>query len=324
VATNSGGRARPWITAAKIAATAAVLVLLLSRIDPGRTLALWGRLRPGPALVAIALLAPNLACQYGRWRVGLRRAHPRARPTEAFRALLIGTAMAAVTPGSVGEFGQVMFLSPGGRRPMLGVLAISRLYVFFVAVAIGVGMWIYLPWLLRVSFETACAAGAAILAGMIAYVAAGEWFLRAPDRPFVARFVRRVPGLAPAFEGVKAVRVSDRARFMGWSLALELVFQTQLVWLARAFGAEVAWLPGIAAGAVATGIVSLLPPVTLGSVGVRESAAVVVWHQLGVAAPVAFNAAFSLFLLNVAVPGVVGLAWNAARAESAEGEEAAP
>ncbi len=103
------------------------------------------------------------------------------------------------------------------------------------------------------------------------------------------------------------------------SITTSLVYLTQLVFLMRSFGASVSWLDGIAAGAITFGIVTVLP-FTLGGIGVRESAAAIIWHQLGVAAPVAVNAAFLLFAMNVIVPGAIGITWNMLKGTVAQPE----
>jgi len=82
------------------------------------------------------------------------------------------------------------------------------------------------------------------------------------------------------------------------------------VWLMRAFGADVGWAEGLAAGAITFAIVAVLP-IAVGNIGVREGAAAYIWQHLGIEPAVSVNAAFMLFVINVVMPGIIGLIWNA-------------
>jgi len=303
-------RLRGWTAAVKIVVTVTVLVVLFSRVNPRAVVRAWAGVHPGWALAALVLVMPNLACQYGRVRVGLMRAHPGAGAIVTLRALLVGLAMGAVTPGRVGELGSAMFLPRGGRRRALGVLAVMRIYGFSTTVALGSVMWALEPGLIGLSLPTTRTLASLALAIVALIVAAGELVFRPSRQPWAERLSRRLRGGEDVFLGMKALHASDRAWFGVWSVGLSVIYLSQLVLLVRAFGGEVMWAEGIAAGAVTTGIVALLP-IAVGNIGVRESAAILVWQHLGVPAPVAFNAAFALFLTNAVLPGVAGLAWNA-------------
>src|SRR3990172_3486667 len=89
-----------WATALKVLITVVVLVLLFNRVDPRQVIGNWGGIGASRFLVALFLVVPNLACQYGRLRVGLARAHPAADGKSSLRALIVGLAMGAITPGS--------------------------------------------------------------------------------------------------------------------------------------------------------------------------------------------------------------------------------
>jgi len=316
-------RLRPWTTVIKVAVTVGVLILLFARVDLRSVLMLWGSIDPGWAMLALAFLVPNLYCQYRRWRVGLDRVHPSVGARDAFRPLLVGLAMGAVTPGRMGELGQVVFLPSGGRRRMLGVMAVMRLYGLVASLSLGLMMWAVRPDLLGLSTDAGRVVAASAVAGMVALVVMAEYMFRTTDHPRIRDLIERVPGVPQIFVGVQALKPIDRARFTFWSLAMSLAYLSQLVWLMRAFGGEVAWASGMAAGAITIGIVVLLP-VSFGNVGVRESAAVIVWSHLGIAEAVAFDAAFCLFLVNILLPGLLGLLWNAVRSRSKAHVPAAP
>jgi len=165
------------------------------------------------------------------------------------------------------------------------------------------------PALLRTDSRTAVCYGSAVLLVLAALTGVAEWYFRREEHFATGRLIRKIRGAEGVFAGVKTLSGKDRVRFCGWSLALSFVYLTQLTFLMRAFGAAVPLWDGLLAGAVTTGIVALLP-VAVGNVGVRETAAVVVWKQVGTNAAAAFNGAFLLFLINVVLPGLAGIVWN--------------
>ena len=303
-------RLKPWTGVIRGLIAVVVLVLLFSRVDPRRVVGVWAGIRVEWVVLALGLLVPNLFCQYRRWRAGLVRVHPAVSAKETVRVLLIGMAMGAVTPGRMGELGQVVFLPSGGRRRALGVMAVMRAYGFLTAVLLGFLMWAIMPGLLGVAPTLGRMVALALCGGVILVASLGEYVFRQTKGRLPDRIMKHLADVEDVFVGIRALTPSDRARFVAWSLLLSLVYLTQLVMLMRAFGGEVAWFPGVAAGAVTTGIVALLP-IAVGNIGVRESAAILIWQHVGIAAPVAFNGACTLFLLNVILPGTVGLIWTA-------------
>jgi glycosyltransferase 2 family protein len=308
-------RLRPFMVVIKIGITVGVLLLLFDRVDGRAVIALWSRIDPYWATLALVFLAPNLYFQYRRWRVGLARVHPSVGWQDAFRPLLVGFAMGAVTPGRMGELGLVVLLPPGGRRRMLGVMAVMRAYGLVASLSLGLVMLALRPDLLGFSTQTGRIGAVSALGVVLALVVAAEYLFDTTDHPRLVRLVERVPGVPQIFIGVQALLPVDRARFTIWSLAMSLAYLSQLVWLMRAFGGEVTWPIGMAAGAITIGIVAVLP-VSFGNIGIRESAAVVVWQHVGIAESVAFNAAFGLFLVNIVLPGLLGLVWNAVTSRS--------
>jgi len=52
---------------------------------------------------------------------------------------------------------------------------------------------------------------------------------------------------------------------------------------------------------------TMIPPVSLGELGIREGASVYFLTQFGETASVAFNASIFLFIINLLIPALVGL-----------------
>ena len=52
---------------------------------------------------------------------------------------------------------------------------------------------------------------------------------------------------------------------------------------------------------------TIIPPISLGELGIREGASVYFLTQFGETASVAFNASIFLFIINLLIPALVGL-----------------
>ena len=52
---------------------------------------------------------------------------------------------------------------------------------------------------------------------------------------------------------------------------------------------------------------TIIPPISLGELGIREGASVYFLTQFGETASAAFNASIFLFIINLLIPAVVGL-----------------
>jgi len=89
------------------------------------------------------------------------------------------------------------------------------------------------------------------------------------------------------------------------SLAFVLTFSAQLVILVGGFQ-PVSAAYGMAAGFMTFFAQSLLP-VSIGDLGIRESAAAYFFGKVGIAPHAAFDAALLLFAINMLMPSVAGL-----------------
>ena len=313
---------RRFETPAKVVVTLVIVVALLSLLDPSRILAAWKDLDP-LWLTAALLAAPlNAVAHAGRLHIALRRAYSGAGWRASLRALLVSFAMGAATPGRVGEIGFVFFLTPGGRRRALGATAVMRVYALASVCVLGLVVWLLVPEMsavVGIGRSSALGIAAAGLGVVVALVVAVELLCRLSDDERLNRFsVTR-----DLFVGVRMVRPADRVAFVIASWVVSLVYLTQLVWLVRAFGGDVTWLQGAAAGAVAMGFV-ILVPISIGNIGVREGAVIAAMQHFSVPPAVAFNAAFVLFLINIVIPGLIGIVWNTGNGMKGRGAAAAP
>src|SRR5690606_34279089 len=99
----------------------------------------------------------------------------------------------------------------------------------------------------------------------------------------------------------------DAAILLALSALRYGVFSTQFVLLIQAFAPGASW-GGAYAGVVLVFFAkSAIPAITLGDLGVRESAAVFFLGAYGIAEAAAFNASLGVFAVNILLPALSGL-----------------
>jgi glycosyltransferase 2 family protein len=88
-----------WV---RIVITAAALALILQKVDAGETMRALGRLRAGPVLIVLGLLALDRAVMVWRWVILLRATRQTITPGAAVRIHLISSFIGNFLPAGVG------------------------------------------------------------------------------------------------------------------------------------------------------------------------------------------------------------------------------
>jgi len=86
-----------------------------------------------------------------------------------------------------------------------------------------------------------------------------------------------------------------------------LCFLIQFALLVCAFDGSATLLYALWAGNLMYFAKSLIPAISLGEVGIREMASVYFVTQFGITQAAGFGAASSLFIINIALPSIVGM-----------------
>ena len=88
-----------WV---RIVITAAALALILRKVDAGETMRALGRLRAGPVLIVLGLLALDRAVMVWRWVILLRATRQSITPGAAVRIHLVSSFIGNFLPAGVG------------------------------------------------------------------------------------------------------------------------------------------------------------------------------------------------------------------------------
>jgi len=254
---------------------------------------------PGPFVWALVLLIPNIGIQLIKWGYLVRRVRPGTPIREIVSSLFVGFSFGMISPARMGEMARGLAISGESRTKMAGLTLVDRGHSFAVtAIAATVGLMMLYP-------RVVCAPGlVAIVAIVWGCLRVGR--LRGGLRRLASRlpFRERIVLLIESLEGLDP-RVSLSLLLL--SSVFNLIFFTQFHLLLAAF-ADVSWLRTMPLIPMVF-VIKVLLPITLIDLGMREFASITLFARIGVEQAGALNASFLLFLIDVAVPGLIGLAF---------------
>jgi hypothetical protein len=244
------------------------------------------------------LLVVNLGIECWKWWYVVRSEYPDLGYRRSVEATLIGHAVGLLTPGRVGEYlGRVSVLKPGRRWEAGVYTVVDRLFQLSVTLLAGAvaGYTLYSP-----GWEWGAAAGGIALVLAALYpIPVRVWTRHRLFRhEYVLRSLRLLSGLTFAAGGV----------LFSLSLVRYLVFSLQYLLLLYSFGGEIAAPTGLALIATVFLLKTLAPVITLTEIGVRESIALWLMPAWGLNEAAVICATFVLFVVNILVPALAGLA----------------
>jgi len=284
----------------------ALLALLVTEIETDALISTFGEARPLAVMAALVLLAPNLWFQNAKWGCILRRACPGVTPADVRASLLLGFTFGLVTPARIGEFsGRAAVVRHADVMTLMGLTVVDKLLTMSMTIAAGaIGLLFYCVafpfmnvWLLLgIEIMVLLAAALLLRYGLT---------LR---RSWVASSGRIANRLKRVRSAILLLDAESMRIALIFSVLFYLTFITQFLLLLYAFG-PVEPLSALAGIVTIMLLKTVVPPVTLGELGIREGASVMVLGQVGIAASVAFSASLLLFAINILLPAVTGLAF---------------
>jgi uncharacterized membrane protein YbhN (UPF0104 family) len=302
---NMTSRNKKVFFAIKITVSILILYFLIQKISFAEILIAAQTAQFGYILLALLLLPANLLCQYKRWAYLVRFESQSASRTEILSSILAGITLGLATPGRLGEFGRFLFIREAQWPRMFGFLFLEKIYTMCALYVVGIlGLWFYfmdnlsinLKWIYGLLFFP-------IILLLLFLV-----FNPSPLRglfEFVERRWGQKKRLSLFVSINKEISKKTARILFSNSFFQILIYLTQFVLLTRAFS-PLKILDGYFAAAC-TMITKAFLPIAFGDLGVRETAAVFYFKGIGVSSVSAFNASILLFVINLLLPGIVGL-----------------
>jgi len=300
-----------WIRrAVKFALTAGLIAVIADKIDWRDWKLEFNDVRAGMVLTALMLAAVNLWIQYKKWQYLVHILNPDISASNIWASLVCGFSVGLVTPGRIGELGKGLFISSIPKTQATGMSLLDKL---FSQLALGIFGLIGLGYfILRdVSFPPAVVISCAILAVLLVLVGLAVVTKPAWIRSILRKMPRFASGL-PFGNKIESVLITTehfkRANFLpsvSYGLAFQLTIYLQTALCVASFH-DIDWTSAMAASAAAMFVKSLLP-IAIMDIGVRESSMMYFFGLLLIPSAAALNGSLLLFLINVLLPGIIGL-----------------
>lgn len=122
--------------------------------------------------------------------------------------------------------------------------------------------------------------------------------------------INKSPRLNKLYNNLKILKELDRnytTQMVFISIAFYCCFILQYALLAAAFSGHTNVIQYIWAGNLVMFVKTIIPPISLGELGIREGASVFFLHMFGEVKSVGFNSSIFLFLINMLIPSIIGL-----------------
>lgn len=254
---------------------------------------------------AFILVIPNIYIQYYKWNFLLKLVKPEVTARESLFSLLVGFTFGFITPGRVGEFGRAFFIRDCSWVKLMGLAFIDKFFSLSIVIFMGaIGLLTLIGRQLHFYVFLPLTIFTIIVLLLLRYVLTHPEIFRG--------FLYRINIILPFREKIKLLISSfdnfhkqQAIKLIGLSFCFYLIFFTQYFLATYAF--EPVSVIGVYKAVSSTLLVKSMLPISLGDLGIRESAAIFFFGKVGAHSATAFNASILVFTINILIPSLIGL-----------------
>jgi len=204
-----------------------------------------------------------------------------------------GSSLGLLTPAKTGELSRVLYLPVENKAKFTGSVIIDKVFDLMALMLLAIaGSYVLLgTWSIIAIIAVSLAMGLGMLS--IGRLVAFASKFSIPEKLNIFLQIGEIASL----------RIRDIILCSSVSCAMFIVALVQCYFLVSAFEKVDVWIVIFSFPLI---ILTNVLPITIGGLGVRESAAILLLSRFGVTAVTAFNASFLIFLLDTVLPAVVG------------------
>jgi len=290
----------------KVIVSLSLLFILLYYIDFRTVFISLSNAKLHFLILGFLLVAANTGIHFLRWRFLLRLIAKDITNEEALISLLVGFTAGFFTPAQVGEFAGRIASHPSLRKShVLGMSVIDRLYMLALTLITGIGAF-------ALFFSSYMTLYWSPWYGIVAVIIIVATLLIVLHPQYAKKLLSIVPQKIRKHRLYNIIDVMEnqfhniqgRTLFLLTS-ALYAVIVIQYYIFSIAFE-PVSFFDSAICSSSVYFVKAVLLPISIGDLGVRESAAVFFFSRVGVSAASAFNASLCMFLANIVLPSIAG------------------
>ncbi len=261
-------------------------------------------------LIAVLILMPlNWLAETEKWRQFVARYEymPRGR---AFMAVLTGVTFSLFTPNRVGEYGgRVLYVQPRNQWRAVVANLVGNFCQFMVLLAMGVmGALYVLRYLDMMNRQWATA----LIVVSAACLPVLFWLYYHFE--LVIDFIKQIKVLKPALPLLRQLNLgvvrqftkAERTSILAWAVLRFFIYAIQYYLLLVFFGIKTDILTGLAGISALFLLQTSIPLPPLSGLVARGNLAVLLWQQFGANEVAALAATFTLWVINLVIPALIG------------------
>src|SRR3989304_7882269 len=261
-------------------------------------------------ILSAVLLLPNIYLQYWKWKITCDKLIGERSRRKILLSLFYGFPAAVFTPARAGEyFGRGLAFKDYRISEIIIATIVDKFFTIldtFIIGSVGTILFInryyqssiYVSLPMIISFIV-------LSAIVVTFVFSNkEWFYKLFSPIFKFKLFSKIG------EKLSILKNLDRDftfKMISISTLFFFCYLLQFVILFAAFAHHIEFVKFLWAAAVIMFAKTILSPISLSELGVREGASIFFLTKMGETASTALNASLSLFVINIIVPALVGL-----------------
>lgn len=292
----------------KLVITAALIIYLVYFLDLKHLSSLVLKANQKLIVIAALLVFVNLFFQFVKWkRIALLLLDERSNRT-ILTSLFYGFTAGVFTPARIGEYvGRGVVFK---NKPMLDITFATIFDKGFTFIVLtGFGLLSFTAFLMKKEILTFPLL-IELLLGIVVLITIVYLF-------FKYSFSQKLNGVIAKYDSkfnliskILLIIREDKSNtfyLLMFTVFYYVTFLIQFSLLLMAFNANIMFVEGIWIGSIIFFIKTLIPSITIGEIGIRETISMLIVTHFGIASELGFNAALLLFTINIITPALIGL-----------------
>ncbi len=299
-----------YLTVLKIIIALGLISFILYKINPSEVFAAIKNANLYLVLAAFLLTSLNLILQYKKWKITSSCFLHESGRGKIWRSLFFGISAGSFTPARIGEyFGRALEFKD---KPVMQVTIATLIDKFFAFVAVAfigsIASILFLHFYYGVS--SLITVSLFIVLFLLFYFFIAMLLHPRLWNNQVVNYFKSKKKAGRFFRQLEIIKSMDKnysSRMTGWTVLFYSCYIIQLALLTAAFTNHNSFFHYLWAGSLVMFAKSIIPPVSLAEIGIREGASVFFLTKMGELAPSAFDASIFLFLINILIPSLIGV-----------------
>lgn len=295
---------------AKISIGLGLLIFLILYIEPSKIQETFLKANKVYLIIAFLLLPLNLFLQFLKWKILSSKYFGITSNEKVWLSLFYGISGGIFTPMKSGEYfaRALPYKDVKVLDVILATLVDKLIPIFFVVTIGGSFFIIYLNNL--INFSVSAIVGLIVIFNMLVLLPLYFLFRMSEASLKFTAWLKSKKYLEKIINRVSFLKQMDKGTIIKVALIsflYHITFTTQMTFMLSAYSGEFDFTLFFFVANLIIFAQIVIPPIAFGEVGVREGAATYFLQNLGFSGAVGFNAAISLFFVNLLLPSIVGL-----------------